>query len=172
MYCKAITQKGTVCLNTALDKCIHCNIHNKEYDICNICYDNIYDKVTLDCGHEFCSDCMFDWKCLKGKSSCPYCRSTISDNFLNKRSMNYNKALHNISHQLYIIYNSINNEDIIHHFHAIAQTIISNRDLLRCVSIHEIMLKKLNEYSNKDIHVKSYIKFFESANEKSKHLLC
>ena len=167
MYCKAITKKGTICLNSALDKCNHCNIHNKNYDVCTICYDNIYDKVVLDCGHEFCSNCIFDWKYTEERNSCPCCRSTINEKLLHKRNIKYIRDVNYISNKINILHLSLHNdEDIIHFIHGVIDKIISNRDLLRCKIMNTIMLKKIKEFANNGLKANNYLKFFESANEK------
>lgn len=39
---------------------------------CSVCYEVIYDCVTLDCMHNFCADCIM--LCLQNIQQCPYCK--------------------------------------------------------------------------------------------------
>lgn len=42
--------------------------------MCSICLiDNILDVSILDCGHQYCKNCIDEWF-NKGKNSCPICR--------------------------------------------------------------------------------------------------
>ena len=43
---------------------------------CPICFDNIKENHTTECGHHFCHKCIFEW--LKKHNSCPMCRCVIS----------------------------------------------------------------------------------------------
>ena len=44
--------------------------------ICGICQDSVCDSVITNCGHLFCSTCIFKWGASKG--TCPECRSFFS----------------------------------------------------------------------------------------------
>jgi len=45
--------------------------------MCSICLiDNILDVSILDCGHQYCKNCIDEWF-NKGKNSCPICRKDI-----------------------------------------------------------------------------------------------
>ena len=46
-------------------------------DMCVICYDNIKTKkyIKLNCGHEFCVECIGTW-CMK-KNKCPLCLNKL-----------------------------------------------------------------------------------------------
>ncbi|XP_038672430.1 E3 ubiquitin-protein ligase TRIM39-like [Scyliorhinus canicula] len=47
--------------------------------ICPICLDFFTDPVTIDCGHNFCRGCILGyWTPLRGKVSCPQCRSQFT----------------------------------------------------------------------------------------------
>ena len=71
--CNAFTQKNLCCTNTAHKNGL-CKIHSKKtYDECSICYDNMYVKETLACGHSFCRNCIYKWK----GNTCPMCRSIM-----------------------------------------------------------------------------------------------
>jgi len=71
--CSAFTQKNLCCTNTAHKNGL-CKMHSKKaYDECSICYDNIYVKETLACGHSFCRNCIYKWK----ENTCPMCRSIM-----------------------------------------------------------------------------------------------
>ncbi|XP_078073535.1 E3 ubiquitin-protein ligase TRIM39-like [Mustelus asterias] len=51
----------------------------KDEVICSICLDFYTDPVTIDCGHNFCRHCILKyWAPLRGKVSCPQCRSQFS----------------------------------------------------------------------------------------------
>ncbi|KAG6924150.1 zinc finger protein RFP-like, partial [Chelydra serpentina] len=42
---------------------------------CSICLDYFTDPVSIDCGHNFCCDCIRQWsKKSESKLSCPQCR--------------------------------------------------------------------------------------------------
>ena len=45
---------------------------NKE-NICNICFDEINNKLITKCNHEFCSECIERW--VRINNNCPLCRS-------------------------------------------------------------------------------------------------
>lgn len=71
--CSAFTQKNLCCTNTAHKNGL-CKMHSKKtYDECSICYDNMYVKETLVCGHSFCRNCIYKWK----GNTCPMCRSPM-----------------------------------------------------------------------------------------------
>lgn len=71
--CNALTQKNVCCTNTAHANGL-CGMHSKKaYDECSICYDNMYVKETLACGHSFCRNCIYKWK----GNTCPMCRSIM-----------------------------------------------------------------------------------------------
>lgn len=42
-------------------------------DTCPICIDPIYSRTKLKCGHEFCEQCICNYK-SKGGKCCPCCR--------------------------------------------------------------------------------------------------
>ena len=44
---------------------------------CPICYETINHECSLNCNHSLCKKCLYDWL-LKGKLSCPYCRSYMN----------------------------------------------------------------------------------------------
>ena len=48
-------------------------------DECGICYDEIRDKVTLECNHSYCNECISGWQnsSSKDKNLCPFCRKKI-----------------------------------------------------------------------------------------------
>ncbi|KAL3381805.1 hypothetical protein AABB24_001749 [Solanum stoloniferum] len=58
---------------------IHCGSDDGEEIICVICqceYENDETIGTLECQHEYHSSCIKEWL-LKGKRSCPICRSSV-----------------------------------------------------------------------------------------------
>lgn len=160
MYCKAITSDGTICINTALNCKNHCKMHDKIYESCCVCLDNIYHKIHLKCGHEFCSDCIFDW----GKT-CPICRREILDEILFNRKKKYNSDLQFISNQIHIFNNTFDN-DKINSVHCIIQRVLLNHDLLRNKHLHVTIYNKMHELQDKGLHCKGYLKYFESILEK------
>ena len=46
---------------------------------CTICLGFAVDKVTIDCGHEFCNDCINEW--LLNNRTCPLCRARIQTDY-------------------------------------------------------------------------------------------
>lgn len=89
--CNAFTQKNLCCTNVAHENGL-CRIHSKKiYDECSICYDNMYVKETLSCGHSFCRNCIYKWK----GNTCPMCRS-IMFYIINQRDAKLNYAVYNI----------------------------------------------------------------------------
>ena len=89
--CYAFTQKNLCCINVA-QKSGLCRMHSKKtYDECSICYDNIYVKETLSCGHSFCKNCIYKWK----GTTCPMCRS-IMFYVINERDAKLDYATYNI----------------------------------------------------------------------------
>ncbi|KAK6804891.1 hypothetical protein RDI58_002675 [Solanum bulbocastanum] len=58
---------------------IHCGTNDGEEIICVICqceYENDETIGTLECQHEYHESCIKEWL-LKGKRSCPICRSSV-----------------------------------------------------------------------------------------------
>ena len=89
--CNAFTQKNLCCTNVVHENGL-CRMHSKKtYDECSICYDNIYVKETLSCGHSFCRNCIYKWK----GTTCPMCRS-IMFYIINQRDAKINYATYNI----------------------------------------------------------------------------
>jgi hypothetical protein len=90
--CKAFTQSNICCTNTACQDGV-CKMHSKKtYDECSICYDNMFVKETLACGHSFCKHCIYKWK----GNTCPLCRSIMF--YVNhKKESLIDVAQHNIS---------------------------------------------------------------------------
>lgn len=72
-YCKAITKTGKPCLIKRKKGCAHCHVHDKTYESCDICMDNMYKPVRLMCGHTLCSACSTKWN----SSTCPFCRKHV-----------------------------------------------------------------------------------------------
>lgn len=71
--CSAFTQKNSCCTNIAHANGL-CKMHSrKTHEECSICYDNMYVKETLACGHSFCKHCIYKWK----GDTCPMCRSIM-----------------------------------------------------------------------------------------------
>lgn len=51
-------------------------VTSKDNDaLCGICIDDLNDKRTLPCGHEYCSACVNPWLC--GHNTCPTCRANV-----------------------------------------------------------------------------------------------
>lgn len=89
--CNAFTQKNSLCTNAAHKNGL-CKMHmKKDYDECSICYDNMYVKETLACGHSFCKHCIYKWK----GNTCPMCRS-IMFHIVHQRDVKLDYAKHNI----------------------------------------------------------------------------
>lgn len=71
--CKCYVHKEGFCW-------IHC-----EKPECSICMEEVNEKIKLDCGHNFCKECIYPWIVEKWKdSSCPMCRTAINWNVFNK----------------------------------------------------------------------------------------
>jgi len=84
MKCSATCVTGKKCKRTATHGEV-CWTHSiKEMNDCGICLEESiltskYNK-HLDCGHIFCTECIFKWIVEKGnKSNCPVCRKDIND---------------------------------------------------------------------------------------------
>ena len=43
--------------------------------LCSVCSEVFIDAKTINCGHTFCSYCIYRWK--HQKSNCPVCRTEI-----------------------------------------------------------------------------------------------
>eukprot|EP00061_Rhincodon_typus_P003463 g20151.t1 len=51
----------------------------KDEAVCSICLDFYNDPVTIDCGHNFCRDCIQNyWAPVRGKVTCPQCRTQFT----------------------------------------------------------------------------------------------
>lgn len=89
--CNALTQKNSCCTNIVHKNGL-CKMHSKkDYDECAICYDNMYVKETLVCGHSFCRHCIYKWK----GNTCPMCRS-IMFHIIHQRDVKLDYAKQNI----------------------------------------------------------------------------
>lgn len=49
---------------------------------CTICYDVFNNPLRLNCGHTYCSSCIFDW--IQKKDECPNCRQKINTNLISR----------------------------------------------------------------------------------------
>tara|TARA_B100000405_G_scaffold302762_1_gene266963 strand:+ start:5439 stop:6131 length:693 start_codon:yes stop_codon:yes gene_type:complete len=73
-FCKGYMQNNTCCTFDAKDGL--CKMHKKKhYQECNICFDNMYVKQRLVCGHEFCRNCIYKW--AGEEKGCPICRTSM-----------------------------------------------------------------------------------------------
>jgi hypothetical protein len=85
--CSAITLSGKRCKKNATCNGV-CWIHGpKEMNECGICLSESVKytnrNVNLDCGHIFCSECIYKWTLERGiYSSCPMCRVKIEDRII------------------------------------------------------------------------------------------
>ena len=79
-YCKAITKKGSLCINSS-----NCSVHkNQHSNQCMVCFENTNKPFKLKCKHTVCDDCILKWgvKCQENRNenlSCPMCRRDCSD---------------------------------------------------------------------------------------------
>lgn len=115
-FCGGITMKGYPCIRHAKNGSRYCFSHEKNIDEeCGICYDDMQQKKTLSCGHEFCTSCL-----IQCSVSCPLCREKT--NIHRKSSDDSRKIL--IS--LFAKFNNIDNnkDDRILLAHDIAKTIM------------------------------------------------
>lgn len=69
-------------LNEPMYVCDEIDFFNFREKECGICFDEILpDKICLlQCGHEFCCDCIYAWL-SNANFSCPYCRSKVTFKF-------------------------------------------------------------------------------------------
>jgi hypothetical protein len=71
---------------------------------CGICINEISDKYTTQCGHEFCILCIYTWinkqREQKIKLSCPSCHSSISYEDVKNKSSDENQYYQVISDEL------------------------------------------------------------------------
>ena len=51
-------------------------------DLCMICYDELMNKVKLECDHEYCFSCI-KGSIIQNGAECPLCRGKISSNYKN-----------------------------------------------------------------------------------------
>lgn len=83
--CTEITLRNTQCKKRKKGES-YCSMHYKE---CSICYEEIKNKVSLECNHSFCKDCIYRWIVKAG--NCPMCRTTVQ----------YRERLDAINHNIY-----------------------------------------------------------------------
>ncbi len=83
--CIEITLRNTQCKKRKKGES-YCHMHFKE---CSICYDEIKNKVSLECNHSFCRDCIYRWVVKSG--NCPMCRHQTT----------YRERLDAINHNIY-----------------------------------------------------------------------
>ena len=81
-FCKGICKDGLPCLNLTKDN--FCNVHNKNYEECGICYEPIVDPYTFECNHSVCKKCMVKITTSTTQENplckCPFCRNTCFKN--------------------------------------------------------------------------------------------
>jgi hypothetical protein len=58
-------------------------LRNEDFD-CGICREIVFLPHSLPCGHDFCQQCISNWK--KKNSSCPKCRKEFTSISLNSES--------------------------------------------------------------------------------------
>lgn len=66
----------TVCENESING-IPLDLINEETFECKLCYDLLYQPVTMTCGHVFCKTCLV--KTLDYNAVCPICRLELAD---------------------------------------------------------------------------------------------
>jgi hypothetical protein len=69
--CVEITLRNTQCKKRKRGESFCC-MHYKE---CSICIQEMKDRVTLDCSHSFCKECIYYWLVKAG--NCPMCRTNV-----------------------------------------------------------------------------------------------
>ena len=78
-YCHGYTTNGLPCLNY-LKEGTYCIHHDKEYESCPICYEDITKEKVLSCGHKFCEKCIMKYYTKnynnERETRCPMCRSS------------------------------------------------------------------------------------------------
>jgi len=100
-YCKAITKKGSLCINSS-----NCSVHkNQHSNQCIVCFENTNKPFKLKCKHTVCDDCILKWaaKC-QVYLSCPMCRRDCSDEWseLCKQDLKYRDTLVKFERALHI----------------------------------------------------------------------
>ncbi len=104
--CKGITQKGRRCKLRCLEGVCHIHCGNKINDsVCSICLNTPKSKIVLECSHEFCKECIYQWMLQEDyNATCPMCRTVILNKkeffeyaFLNKHYIRMSKHEVNIS---------------------------------------------------------------------------
>lgn len=74
-FCKGYMMNNTCCTYAATEGGL-CKMHGKKnYAECNICFDNMYVRQRLGCGHEFCRNCIYKW--AGEEKECPVCRAPM-----------------------------------------------------------------------------------------------
>jgi hypothetical protein len=96
IFCKGYMMNNTCCTFDAADGGL-CKMHGKkEYKECNICFDNMYVRQRLVCGHEFCRNCIYNW--AGEDKNCPICRTSMV--FTNYSKETY---INQVKHLVYCI---------------------------------------------------------------------
>jgi hypothetical protein len=83
--CTEITLRNKQCKKRKKGES-YCFMHYKE---CSICYEEIKDKISLECNHSFCKECIYRWVVKSG--TCPMCRKCVQ----------YRERLDAINHNVY-----------------------------------------------------------------------
>ena len=86
MYCNGYTRTNFPCLQIVSGKyCVH---HEKQYEICPICYDDIVQPMRLQCNHLFCRNCIMKYETnTPGLLPCPLCRKEDKQPFVLFRTL-------------------------------------------------------------------------------------
>jgi len=86
--------------------------------VCPICTQIIIGSSTLSCGHTFCRECLFVWRVVKSKSTCPMCRRTsdaaphpsfLLDAFIDEKVQTNCDELTKKSYKQYSLHSSLQN---------------------------------------------------------------
>lgn len=151
-YCKAITQSGKPCINKRKRNCTHCRVHDKRYNSCDICMDNMYKPIKLSCDHVMCSACSTKWT----ETSCPFCRRDVHKDVAKEL------LLSNMFNKFYEVESK---DEKLKIYAKLMEMLFDNFHLLKHHKLRTIISKKIKEHKDFDFF-KRHNKLLESSLEK------
>ena len=154
--CKGYMQNNTCCTYVAAEGGL-CKMHGrKQYAECNICFDNMYVKQRLVCGHEFCRNCIYKW--AGEDKTCPICRSSMV--FTNHSKDTYIDAVKQMVYSIDQYVQDIKWKDAMHWLSAIEEEVY---DCVNLMVSNEWMMHCTDDYKTV---LSTYIGYGERINEK------
>jgi len=143
----------------------YCKSHNKKYDQCPICYDDMHLSSKLSCGHVFCVNCL-----IRSGVKCALCRCKTNVTIPEKaKQLRLTMDLH---------FRAIDDEKDIHAvFWPILQAydyfftmhIYFMHDSKFMSEVHSYLLQLVGKTGNSVMYEK-YLKYFTSLLQREKHI--